>query len=83
MKEKSKKIEFDYPSYDKISVDDNEITAVYLRVSTDSQAQEGYGLDVQYNAIKRYVEAYEIKNVFVFVDANDNSEVFKRAVRKG
>lgn len=68
MKEKSKKIEFDYPSYDKISVDDNEITAVYLRVSTDSQAQEGYGLDVQYNAIKRYVEAYEIKNVFVFVD---------------
>ncbi len=68
MKEKSKKIEFDYPSYDKISVDDNKITAVYLRVSTDSQAQEGYGLDVQYNAIKRYVEAYEIKNVFVFVD---------------
>lgn len=68
MKEKSKKNEFDYPSYDKITDDNNEITAVYLRVSTDSQAQEGYGLDVQYNAIKRYVEAYEIKDVFIFVD---------------
>lgn len=68
MKEKSKKIEFDYPSCDKITDDDNEITAVYLRVSTDSQAQEGYGLDVQYNAIKRYAEAYEIKNIFIFVD---------------
>lgn len=68
MKEKSKKITFDYPLYDEITDDDDEITAAYLRVSTDTQAQEGYGLDVQYAAIKRYVEAYGIKNVFVFAD---------------
>ena len=68
MKEKSKKITFDYPLYDEISDDDDEITAAYLRVSTDTQAQEGYGLDVQYAAIKRYVEAYGIKNVFIFTD---------------
>lgn len=68
MKEKSKKIIFDYPLYDEITDDDDEITAAYLRVSTDTQAQEGYGLDVQYAAIKRYVEAYGIKNVFIFTD---------------
>ena len=68
MKEKSKKITFDYPLYDEITDDDDEITAAYLRVSTDTQAQEGYGLDVQYAAIKRYVEAYGIKNVFIFTD---------------
>lgn len=68
MKEKSKKITFDYPLYDEITDDDDEITAAYLRVSTDTQAQEGYGLDVQYAAIKRYVEAYGIKNVFIFAD---------------
>lgn len=68
MKEKSKKIDFDYPTYEKITDSDDEITAVYLRVSTDTQAQEGYGLDVQYLAIKRYVEAYGIKNVFIFAD---------------
>ena len=68
MKEKSKKIIFDYPLYDEITDDEDEITAAYLRVSTDTQAQEGYGLDVQYAAIKRYVEAYGIKNVFIFTD---------------
>lgn len=68
MKEKSKKIVFDYPSYDEITDSDDEITAIYLRVSTDTQAQEGYGLDVQYGAIKRYVEAYDVKNVFIFAD---------------
>ncbi len=68
MKEKSKKITFDYPLFDAITDDDDEITAAYLRVSTDTQAQEGYGLDVQYAAIKRYVEAFGIKNVFIFAD---------------
>ena len=67
MKEKSKKLAFDYPLYDKIG-DESDITAVYLRVSTDTQAQEGYGLDVQYGAIKRYIEAYDVKNAYIFID---------------
>ena len=66
MKEKSKKLAFDYPLYDKIG-DESDITAVYLRVSTDTQAQEGYGLDVQYGAIKRYIEAYDVKNAYIFI----------------
>lgn len=61
MKEKSKKIAFSHPLYDKITDDDTDITAIYIRVSTDSQAQDGYGIDVQYGAIKRYLDAYDVK----------------------
>lgn len=68
MKEKSKKIAFSHPLYDKIIDDDTDITAIYIRVSTDSQAQDGYGIDVQYGAIKRYLDAYDVKNAFVFID---------------
>ena len=68
MKEKSKKIAFSHPLYDKITDDDTDITAIYIRVSTDSQAQDGYGIDVQYGAIKRYLDAYDVKNAFVFID---------------
>ncbi len=68
MKEKSKIIEFDFPVYDRIPEDLYDITALYLRVSTDTQAQEGYGLDVQYDQLKKYCLAYEIENPVVFVD---------------
>lgn len=68
MKEKSKVIKFNYPTYEEISEDMTDITAIYLRVSTDSQAQDGYGLDVQYNSNERYCMAYDMKNVVVFVD---------------
>jgi len=83
MKEKSKVIKFDFPLYDTIPSDLTDITAVYLRVSTDMQAQEGYGLDVQYNAIKRYVMAYEIETPVIFVDdgytgMNDDRPAFKK-----
>ncbi|MBR1868110.1 MAG: recombinase family protein, partial [Clostridia bacterium] len=83
MKEKSKNIKFAFPVYDKISDDLSGITAIYLRVSTDSQAQEGYGLDVQYNAIERYVKAYDIENPVVFIDdgytgVNEDRPAFKK-----
>lgn len=68
MKEKTKNVQFCFPLYTEIPEDLNEITALYLRVSTDMQAQEGYGLDVQFDAIKKYVQAYGIKNPVVFVD---------------
>ena len=83
MKEKSKNIEFDFPVYDTLQDRATNVTALYLRVSTDVQAQEGYGLDVQYNAIKRYVLAYDIANPVVFIDdgytgVNDDRPAFKR-----
>ena len=41
MKEKSKVIKFNYPTYEEITDEMTDITAIYLRVSTDSQAQDG------------------------------------------
>lgn len=83
MKEKSKNISFDYPRYDEIPDTLSSITALYLRVSTDSQAQEGYGLDVQYDALKKYCMAYGIENAVVFVDdgytgMNENRPAFQK-----
>ncbi len=83
MKEKSKNISFDFPLYDEIPDTLGSITALYLRVSTDSQAQEGYGLDVQYDALKKYVLAYDIPNAVVFVDdgytgMNENRPAFQK-----
>lgn len=83
MKEKSKVINFRYPTYENIPDDMTDITAIYLRVSTDIQAQDGYGLDVQYLANERYCQAYDLKNVIVFVDdgytgMNENRPAFKK-----
>lgn len=83
MKEKSKVIHFDYPTYEEIPDNMSNITAIYLRVSTDSQAQDGYGLDVQYKANERYCKAYDMQNVVVFVDdgytgVNDKRPAFQK-----
>lgn len=83
MKEKSKVIKFNYPTYEEIPEEMTDITAIYLRVSTDSQAQDGYGLDVQYNANERYCKAYDMRNVVVFVDdgytgVNDKRPAFQK-----
>lgn len=68
MKEKSKKVVFSHPSYEEIPPDAADITAIYIRVSTDVQAREGYGIDAQYAEIKRYLDAYGIENAYVFAD---------------
>ena len=68
MKEKSKNIDFCFPQYNVISETLTDITAIYLRVSTDMQAQDGYGLDFQFDAIRKYIQAYDIPNPVVFVD---------------
>lgn len=72
MKEQSKEIKFDYPVYDELPAEEKEklkdITAIYLRVSSDMQAKDGYGLDIQYNAILRYCKAYELENCLIYVD---------------
>lgn len=86
MKEKSKSINFCFPVYDTISENLTDITAVYLRVSTDMQAQDGYGLDFQFDAIRKYVQAYDISNPVVFVDdgytgMNEDRPAFKEMNR--
>lgn len=86
MKDKSKIIKFNYPTYEEVPDDLTDITAIYLRVSTDSQAQDGYGLDVQYGANERYCKAYDLQNVIVFVDdgytgVNDKRPAFQALLK--
>lgn len=40
----------------------------YLRVSTDKQAEQGYGLDIQENEIVRYCRNNGIANLVLFID---------------
>ena len=44
--------------------------AVYIRVSTDEQAREGYSLDAQLKAIKKYAQSNGIliDNKYIFSD---------------
>lgn len=44
------------------------VNVAYRRVSTDKQAAEGYGLDVQRNDIIRYCEHNGVKNCILFTD---------------
>ena len=86
MKERSKNIKFCFPLYNKIPEDLTDITALYLRVSTDMQAQDGYGLDFQFDAIRKYVQAFDIPNPVVFVDdgytgMNEDRPAFKELNR--
>ena len=40
----------------------------YVRVSTEKQAEEGYGLDVQTDSITRYARNFGSKNLVIFCD---------------
>ena len=56
---------------DEVSVDDNGnflVNVGYIRVSTDKQAELGYGLDIQERDIKTYCQRNEIKNLLLFSD---------------
>ena len=44
------------------------INAAYSRVSTDKQAEKGYGLDIQENAIREYAVGRGFKNLVLFID---------------
>ena len=56
---------------DKIETDNDGnylINVAYRRVSTDKQAEEGYGLDVQRNDIIRHCEYAQLNNCILFTD---------------
>ena len=62
-------------SYMKIVIDDNVpvdqngnclINVGYLRVSTDKQAEEGFGLEVQEKDVIRYAKLAELENLVLF-----------------
>lgn len=56
---------------DEVQSDENGnylINIAYLRVSTDRQAELGFGLDIQENDVVRYSKANELKNLVLFID---------------
>ena len=56
---------------DKIDTDSDGnflINVAYRRVSTDKQAEEGFGLDVQRNDIIRYCQYNNVNNCVLFTD---------------
>ncbi len=44
------------------------INVGYLRVSTDKQAEEGYGLEVQEKEVIKYANNNELENLVLFID---------------
>ena len=65
MKEK-----FDYPVYDEITEDLNDITALYIRYSELEIAKESNDVVVQYKALKQYCLNNSVDNPFIFIDDN-------------
>lgn len=56
---------------DEVNLDENGnylINIGYLRVSTDRQAELGFGLDIQENDVVRYSKANDLKNLVLFID---------------
>lgn len=56
---------------DRVEVDENGnfiINVGYLRVSTDRQAELGYGLDIQEKEIVRYAQLSGMTNLVLFID---------------
>lgn len=50
----------------------------YCRVSTDLQAESGYGLDTQETAIQKYCKQHHIELVDIFSDEGVSGEEFQR-----
>ena len=56
---------------DDVELDENGnylINVGYLRVSTDKQAEQGYGLDIQEDGIVNFARLNGIKNLLLFID---------------
>ena len=65
MKEK-----FDFPLYDEITEDLNDITALYMRNSPLDSAKESNKIEVQYEALKKYCLDNNVQNPVIFIDDN-------------
>ena len=46
----------------------NKITALYCRVSTDAQYEEGYSIDAQTELLEAYCKSRQITNYKPYVD---------------
>ena len=56
---------------ERVELDDKNnflVNVGYLRVSTDKQAEQGYGLDVQEENVIRYCKMNNVENLVLFID---------------
>ena len=75
MKEK-----FDYPLYDEITEDLDNITALYIRNSPLDSEKETNKIEVQYEALKKYCLDNNVQNPVIFIDDNVMGADAKRPV---
>lgn len=54
------------------------INVGYIRVSTDKQAEEGFGLDAQQHEIEKYCKNNDLTNLLLFVDDGYTGTVMDR-----
>jgi site-specific DNA recombinase len=70
--------------YVEVDEDGNYLINVgYLRVSTDRQADLGYGLDLQENALLTYCKANDFPNLVLFIDDGYTGTHMDRPALKG
>lgn len=58
--------------------ENNKITVVYVRVSTDDQAELGHSLDYQLLACKSYCTQHNLSNILEFIDDGYSATSLKR-----
>lgn len=68
MKSTTKNISYDIKTYEDIPKTLDSFWACYVRVSTDKQAEEGFGIDIQIDHIMRYCQFHDISNNYFFID---------------
>ena len=69
-----------------VDVDENGnylVNVGYLRVSTDKQAEEGYGLDIQEERVVAQARFKEMKNLVLFVDDGYSGTIMDRPALNG
>ena len=57
---------------------DDALTALYVRVSTDAQAEEGHSIDVQKEMLENYCKTYHYTNYEFYVDGGYSGSMMDR-----
>ena len=68
MKSTTKNIDYQIKTFENIPSTIDSFWACYVRVSTDKQAEEGFGIDIQIDNILRYCQFHNIDNNYFFID---------------